>query len=164
MKTKEKTAAVPPEDGFHKEMWVYVGRAVGNSNKLIDGYQFILSAAFNETVDQLSGVKYFAADRKRKVVGGVYEVMVKRVADTITAKLTGARYERDWRNKADVARWSIADDATGLLMASKSAERKSKNRHLELLAPLSEDYQKLISTDERLAFELAVLHYLRRRT
>jgi hypothetical protein len=146
-----------------KERWVFFKR-LGKGKDATDVFlvvqydgTLIEDAEDDKEARTLVG---FAAGKKKYTIGAVYEVETLRAQSKF--RPGGARFLRMWPETERVARWQAAQKVRDIEIDAERREKSADNDKIaECMEPLRREYRKMIGTTRRMAFELAVLQYLR---
>lgn len=142
-------------ENFVIAQWVYAGRRAGIDT---DKKECAVDRFYPIDGNTLLEFVSFTADKKKKTIGGVYQIKVS--PDGLRAVTGSAPFVRLY-DGPEVAAWRAESDAYELTQQRAKLERSGKDLHLETLEPLREAYKRL-PFNQRDAFELLVLRYLRR--
>ncbi len=141
-------------DELINQQWVYIGRHRGQQAKFVDGWMRL-----DEKSAPLAGSeRFFRADRKRRTIGGIYNVMTNEAG---TKLRVGAFAFKTINDPKLVAQWRLNHDAVATEAAIERKEKLATEDELALLKPLRELYFSTPSVAGRLAIEVQVLAYLR---
>lgn len=147
---------------------IYIGKRLGNDNKLSNAFILVnIKDKINDyewDVLERTASHFNSKKNTRLIVGGIYKANAKIEGKRIDMlSLSSLKFDRLCGDASFVSRMDAIDTSNRIRWKSNNQQAKLAAEHpIELdLQRLRSHYHKLPYSD-RVAFELTVLHYIRK--